>query len=80
MAVQAEKQKRIMNILQNLPAERIDEIIDFAEYLKKKSRIPQQAKKKALPLKIPAFHLGHIEKQAFDRTKLYGDHLDRKFD
>lgn len=80
MPVQAEKQKKIMDILGSLPAERVDEIIDFAEYLKKKSMIPQQTKKKNLPLKIPAFHLGHIEKHAFDRAKLYGDYLDRKFD
>lgn len=80
MPVQAEKQKKIIDILGSLPAERVDEIIDFAEYLKKKSQPPQEAKMKARPLKIPAFHLGHIEKQAFDREKLYGDYLDRKFE
>lgn len=59
---------------------KIDEIIEFAEYLKKKSKPTQKAKKKAPGLKIPVFHLGHISKQALDREKLYGEYLDRKFD
>ena len=80
MPVQVEKQKKIIDILGNLPDEKVDEIIDFAEYLKKKSTPLQKAKMKYRPLKIPAFHLGHIEKQAFDREKLYDDYLDRKFD
>ena len=80
MPVQAEKQKKIIDILESLPAERIDEIIDFAEYLRKKSRTLQEIKTKIRPSKIPAFHLGHIERQAFDREKLYGEYLDRKFD
>ncbi|WP_176233812.1 hypothetical protein [Candidatus Hakubella thermalkaliphila] len=36
MPVHAEKQKKIIDILGNLPDEKVDEIIDFAEYLKKR--------------------------------------------
>jgi hypothetical protein len=80
MPLQVEKQRKIIDILGGLPPEKVDEIIDFAEYLKKKSKPAQKTKKKALGLKIPVFHLGHISKQALDREKLYGEYLDRKFD
>ena len=80
MPVQAEKQRKIIDILGGLPPEKVDEIIEFAEYLKKKSKPAPKAKKKAPGLKIPVFHLGHISKQALDREKLYGEYLDRKFD
>lgn len=80
MPMQVEKQRKIIDILGGLPPAKVDEIIDFAEYLKKKSKPAQKAKKKAPGLKIPVFHLGHISKQAIDREKLYGEYLDRKFD
>ena len=79
MPIGVEKQKKVIDILRNLPPEKIDEIIDFAEYLKKKSKPLQKAKIKP-PLKIPTFHLGRIAKQAFDREWLYGEYLDHKFD
>lgn len=80
MPIQVEKQKKIMDILGSLPPEKLDEIIDFAEYLRGKKAPPRKAKKKAPRLKIPAFHLGHISKRAFDRDRLYREYLDRKFD
>lgn len=79
MPIKVEKQKKIIDILEILPPDMIDEILDFAEYLKKKIKPLQKTKKKP-SLKIPTFHLGHIAKEAFDRKRLYGEYLDRKFD
>ena len=62
MPTQTIKQKRVMNILEALPPE-TDEVIDFAEYLKKKKE-PLQKAKENTPLAIPAFHLGRIGKEA----------------
>ena len=45
MPTQTIKQKRVMNILEALPPEKLDEVIDFAEYLKKKEPL-QKAKRK----------------------------------
>ncbi len=78
--MQTVKQKRIMSILEEMPLEKLDEVIDFAKYLKKKKETVQKTKKKAFPLTIPTFHLGHIAKEATDRHKLYKEYLDRKFD
>ncbi|MFZ5994271.1 MAG: DUF2281 domain-containing protein [Thermodesulfobacteriota bacterium] len=80
MPVQAEKQKKIINILKKLPPEKLDEVIDFAEFLKNKREAPPRLNKKTPLLTIPTFHLGHIAKQAFDRDKLYGEYLDHKID
>ena len=80
MPTQTIKQKRVMNILEALPPEKLDEVIDFAEYLKKKKEPLQKAKKKTRLFAIPAFHLGRIGKEATDRDKLYREYLDRKFD
>lgn len=77
MQFQTEQKKKILNILEELPPEKLDEVIDFAEYLKIRRRLPLKAKKKYMT--IPIFHLGHIEKTAFDRDALYGEYLDRKF-
>lgn len=75
--LQHTEQQRILNILKELPPEKLDEVIDFAEYLKTKEP-PAKAKKKPRHLTIPTFHLGHIEKGATDRDALYGEYLDRK--
>lgn len=80
MPLKAEKQRKILDILGSLPTEKIDDVIDYAEHLKKKSVPVQKARKKKPLLKLPTFHLGRIEKHAFDRNRLYGDYLDRKFD
>lgn len=77
MPIQAEQQ-RILNILKYLPPEKLEEVIDFVKHLKTKE--VAQKKKKHRPASIPTFHLGHIEKRAFDRDALYGEYLDRKFD
>ncbi len=80
MPILAEKQKKIMNILDDLPPEKLDEVIDFAKYLKIKREPLQKTKKKARHLTIPTFHLGHIGKEATERDKLYREYLDRKVD
>ena len=77
MPLKAEKQRKILDILGSLPPEKVEEIIDFAEYLKKSIPLQRARKKKPLP-KLPTFHLGRIEKHAFDRGELYREHLDRK--
>jgi hypothetical protein len=46
MPVQVEKQRKIIAILESLSSEKIDEVIDFAEYLRKKSKPVQKVKKK----------------------------------
>lgn len=79
MLLQTE-QKKILNILKDLPPDKLDEVVDFAEYLKARGKVQQKATKKTHTSPIPTFHLGHIEKGAFDRSALYGEHLDRKFD
>lgn len=73
------EQKRILNILKELPPARLDEVIDFAEYLKTKEA-PAKPATKPRRVTIPTFHLGRIEKGAFDRNALYGEYLDRKLD
>lgn len=75
--LQHAEQQRILNILKELPPAKLDEVIDFAEYLKTKE-IPAKAKKMPRHVTIPTFHLGHIEKGATDRGALYGEYLDRK--
>jgi hypothetical protein len=38
MDIQVEKEKRIKRLLEELPAEQVDEVIDFAEYLKARKK------------------------------------------
>ena len=73
------EQQRILNILKELPPAKLDEVVDFAEYLKTKE-VPFKAKKKKklCQVTIPTFHLGRIEKDATDRGSIYGGYLDRK--
>ena len=77
--LQHTEQQRILNILKELPPGKLDEVIDFAEYLKTKEIPAKTKKKKPHHVTIPTFHLGHIEKGAIDRGALYGEYLDRKF-
>jgi hypothetical protein len=73
------EQQRILNILKELPHDKLDEVIDFVEHLKAKTKAVHKVKKKLCPPVIPTFHLGRIEKSALDRDALYGEYLDRKF-
>ena len=80
MQLHVEQEKKIINILRELPHEKIDAVIDFAEYLKKREKPSLKHKKVKQLLHVPVFHLGRIEKNAFDRETLYGEYLDRKLD
>lgn len=77
MLLQVEQQ-RILNILKELPPDKLNEVVDFAEYLQ--TRTVHKIKKKTRSLDIPTFHLGRMEKSAFDRVTIYGEYLDHKFD
>ncbi len=79
MTIRIAKEKRIMNTLKSLPPDILEEVLDFAEYLKNKGLRMIKPKKKKW-IKLPTFHLGNIEKGAFDREGLYGGYLDRKLD
>jgi len=76
--LQHTEQQRILNILKDLPPDKLHEVVDFAEYLKTKE-MPAKAKGKPRHVTIPTFHLGRIEKDAFDRRTLYGEYIDHKF-
>lgn len=75
--LQHTEQQRILNILKELPPDKLHEVVDFAEYLKTKD-VPAKAMKKPRHVIIPTFHLGRIEKGATDRGAFYGEYLDRK--
>ncbi len=80
MHTQVEKERRIRMLLEDLPAEQVDEVIDFVEYLKVRKKSILKPERKKGRLRIPTFHLGRIEEHAFDRDALYGENLDQKFD
>jgi hypothetical protein len=80
MHILAEKEKRIRRLLEDLPGEQVDEVIDFVEYIKARKKAILKPEKKKGSLRIPTFHLGRIAEHAFDRDVLYGEYLDQKFD
>lgn len=70
----AHKTERVLSILRELPPAKVNEVIDFAEYLKVKTiRTKPQ---KQITSELPLYHLGSVDKKAFDRSSLYGDRLD----
>ena len=77
MPLPIEQEKKIMTILHDLPDEKLNEVIDYAEYLREKV-ISLKAKQKKTSLNLPTFHLGRIEPHALDRDGIYGEHIDRK--
>lgn len=70
----AYKTERILNILRELPPAKVNEIIDFAEYLNAKA--PKVKPRKQDTAELPLYHLGTVDQKAFDRSLLYGDRLD----
>jgi len=74
-----DNEKRILEILKDLTPNRLDELLDFAEYLRAKEHKQTKPAKKER-VKLPTFHLGNIESRAFDREDLYGEYLERKLD
>jgi len=65
MPLHTEQENKIMTILRDLPDEKLNEVIDFAEYLKKKSALVNTMRKKNGP-RIPIFHLGRIGPTRFE--------------
>jgi hypothetical protein len=64
-----------MDIIHDLPPDKLDEVIDFAEYLKKKNAQARPARG-SVDRKLPVFRLGRIEPNAFDRAHLYGEYTE----
>jgi len=77
MPLPLDRERQIMAIINDLPPDKLDEVLDFAEYLKKKNLQARPARA-SVTRELPVYHLGRIESNAFDRTTLYGEHLDRK--
>ncbi len=59
MSTSAHKAERVLNILRELPPAQVNEVIDFAEYLKAKIRKPKPHKQSSKEL--PLYHLGAVE-------------------
>jgi len=74
MSSLAHKTERVLNLLRELPPAKVNEVIDFAEYLKAKSNKTKLHKQKAV--KLPTYHMGEITPNAFERSSLYGERLD----
>lgn len=70
----ANKTERILNILRELPPAKVNEVVDFAEYLNAKTLKVKHHKQDIAEL--PLYHLGAVDQKAFDRSTLYGDRLD----
>ena len=79
MQMTDKQEQKIIKILRTLPYDKADELLDFAEYLKTKSRATRQLNSDT-QMDLPTYHLGRIAKNAIDRDTLYGEYLDRKFD
>lgn len=74
MPAKSDQTAKIMNILRELPPAKVNEVIDFAEYLKSRSR--KKSPGKQAKTALPTYHLGAVSEDAFDRASLYGDRLD----
>jgi hypothetical protein len=74
MSSLAHKTERVLNLLRELPPAKVNEVIDFAEYLKEKNNKSKPHKQKAA--KLPTYHMGAVAPDAFERSSLYGERLD----
>jgi hypothetical protein len=77
MSSLAHKTERVLNILRELPPAKVNEVIDFAEYLKLRTGKKESRKHKTA--KMPLHHMGAIDQKAFERSSLYGERLDTMF-
>lgn len=66
MSSLAHKTERVLSLLRDLPPAKVNEVIDFAEYLKTKSNKPKPQKQKAM--KLPTYHMGAVAPDAFERS------------
>lgn len=74
MSLLAHKTERVLSLLRELPPAKINELIDFGEYLKAKSHKIKSHKQSATEL--PLYHMGTVDQKAFERSSLYGERLD----
>jgi hypothetical protein len=70
----AHKTERVLNLLRELPPARVNEVIDFAEYLKTKAVKAKSSKQ--ITTELPLYHMGAVDQKAFERSSLYGERLD----
>lgn len=62
----AYKTERVLNILRELPPAKVNEVIDFAEYLKAKTLTTKPLKQSVADLQL--YHLGAIEPDACEES------------
>ncbi len=70
----AHKTERVLNLLRELPPAKVNEVIDFAEYLKAKT-LKTKPCKQSTP-ELPLYHMGAVDQKVFERSSLYGERLD----
>jgi hypothetical protein len=63
MSSLAYKTERVLNILRELPPAKVNEVIDFAEYLKTKSL--KSRSQKQIRTELPLYHMGVVDQKAF---------------
>lgn len=66
MSSLAHKTERVLSLLRDLPPAKVNEVIDFAEYLKAKTNKTKQHKQNAA--KLPTYHMGAVAADAFERS------------
>lgn len=71
MSTLACKTEQVLSIMRELPPAKVNEVIDFAEYLRTKARKAKLHKQNAI--KLPTYHMGAIAPDAFDRSSIYGE-------
>lgn len=59
MPTSAQQTERVLSILRDLPSSKVNEVIDFAEYLKAKTRKTKPLKQSTTDL--PLYHMGAVE-------------------
>ncbi len=69
MSTSAQKAERVLSILRELPPSKVNEVIDYAEYLQAKTVKTKLQKQNAA--KLPTCHMGCIAPDAFERSLLY---------
>jgi len=70
--MQPDKIKDVMEKLRTLPAERIEEVADFVDFLKQRAQAKRTAKRE--PLDFPVISVGQWpEDLSLRREDMYGD-------
>ena len=59
MSTSVQMTERVLSILRELPPSKVNEVIDFAEYLKAKTRKTKSIKQSTTEL--PLYHMGAVE-------------------